>query len=230
MKWLVILALLANLLFFIAQNNRSINPTSADISNRSAAERPTPRLRLLTELPEPIVHQLTIGDEAFSNHSIQSDWCEVIGPFTAGQELEEIQMKLVNSGFNSEPLQRSSPVNGQYWAFISAQDDRKSILATLAMLRTNNIDGHLLQQGDGMHTISLKYFADRADATEFIDRIAQLDVLAEVIDLTDENAKLWLKIPYKSDSFLPDWINDGYPDKKTLKDNCDKVAYSAKFH
>ena len=230
MKWLVLLALLANLLFFIAQNNRTLTPVSADESSGSHAGQIAPRLLLLAELSEPIERQLAINADSSPAHSAQSDWCELIGPFVTEQNLEEAQAKLASAGFESEPLHRSSPPNARFWAYISAQDDRKSMLAKLAMLRKNNIDGHLLQHGERIHTISLKYFANRAEATEFIDRVAQLNVLAEVIDLNRENKKLWLKIPRKTDSFLPSWVNDEYPDKKTLKDNCDKVANSAKFH
>lgn len=230
MKWLVLMALLANLLFFIAHNNRTVTPVPAYGSNGSHAGQNAPSLLLLAELPEPIERQLAINTNSSPAHSAQSDWCELIGPFIAEQHLEEAQAKLASAGFESQQLDRSSPPNARFWAYISAQDDRKNMLAKLAMLRKNNIDGHLLQHGERIHTISLKYFADRAEATEFIDRVAQLDVLVEVIDLNEENEKLWLKIPRKTDSFLPGWVNDEYPDKKTLKDNCDKVANSAKFH
>lgn len=151
-------------------------------------------------------------------------------PVLVEQLLKEAQVKLVSAGFESEPLHRFRPPNTRFWAYIHAQDDRNSMLAKLAMLGKNNIDGHLLQHGERIHTISLKYFADRAEATEFIDRVAQLDVSAEVVDLNEETENLWLKIPRKTDSFLPGWVNDEYPGKKTLKDNCDKVANSAKFH
>ena len=185
---------------------------------------------LLAERPESIERQLNISANSSPAHSAQSDWCELIGPFIAEQHLEETQVKLASAGFESKPLHRSRPPNARFWAYIGAQDDRNSMLAKLAMLRKNNIDGHLLQHGERIYTISLKYFANRAEAAEFIDRVAQLDVSAEVIDLNEETEKLWLKIPRKTDSFLPGWINDEYPGKKTLKDNCDKVANSAKFH
>lgn len=150
---------------------------------------------LLAERPEPIEHQLVISANSSPTHSAQSDWCELIGPYIAEQHLEKAQVKLAIARFEAEPLHRSSPPNARFWAYIRAQDDRNSMLAKLAMLRKNNIDGHLLQHGERIHTISLKYFADRGEATEFIDRVAQLNVSAEVIDLKEENEKLWLKIP-----------------------------------
>jgi hypothetical protein len=92
------------------------------------------------------------------------------------QHLEETQVKLASAGFESEPLHRSRPPNVRFWANIGAMDDRNSKLANLAMLRKNNIDGHLLQHSERIYTTSLKYFANSAEAAEFIDRVAQLGV------------------------------------------------------
>lgn len=226
----MLLALLANLSFFLAQNNRVVKSASTYEPDTSRPLASIPRLLLLAELPQPIEQQLTNLSEPSPADSEASDWCEIIGPFTTGQALDDIKMKLASAGFESEQLQVSSAPNARFWTYISPKGDRSNMLVTLAMLRKNNIDAYLLPYGEHINTISLKYFADRGEAEEFIDRMAQLDVLAEVVDLNEETVNLWLKTPRKSDSFLPNWVNDEYPDKKTLKDHCVKVANSAKFH
>lgn len=81
MKWLVLMALLANLLFFIAHNNRTVTPVSAYGSNGSYAGQNAPSLLLLAERPEPIERQLAVNANYPPAHSAQSDWCELIGPF-----------------------------------------------------------------------------------------------------------------------------------------------------
>ncbi len=227
MKWLAILVLLANLSLYLAYHNRAATLGFGYESNTSGSESLIPQLVLLSELPEP---QITYSTPPSASDSVESDWCEVIGPFLDVQQLEAAQGKLVNAGFKSRPLQMSTHKDAQFWTYISPQGDRDTMLAILAMLRQNNIDGNLQMYGERIHTLSLKYFVGRAEAEEFLEHIAKLGVKAEVVDLKEETRKLWLKVPRISGRSLPAWVNHEYPHKKTLKDNCDKVANSAKFH
>ena len=218
MKWLLLLALLANVLFFVAQTNK---PAVNSLVVRSAEARSTgsiPSLSLLSELPSPAANKAKNGR------------CVIIGPFVEASQLEAVKTKLAAEGFPSFQIGKSLQQNTPFWTHIAPQTAPAKLIEMLDSLRKVNIDSYLLMYGEHMGAISLKYFTDSAGATEFIQQLARLGVVAEVIDLNAKNLNLWLEIPLQSGRFIPDWVNAGYSDKKTLKDNCDKVANSAQFH
>jgi len=218
MKWLLLLALLANALFFSAQSNRQSDNTMAVESAETKPIGSIPSLRLLSELSPAGISQA------------ERDRCEIIGPIIEVSEFEAIKAKLAAEGFPSSQMSRISQQSPPFWTYIAPQTDPAKLIEIQDSLRKAQIDSYLLMYGDYLGAISLKYFTDSAAAAEFVQQLAQLGVLAEVIDLNAKNLNLWLKITLESGRFLPDWVNVGYPEKKTLKDNCDKVANGAQFH
>lgn len=218
MKWLLLLALLANALFFMAQTNRQADRVEALDSAEPRVLDSIPSLRLLTELGSSGISQAEGGT------------CEIIGPFAGASQLEAVKAKLAAEGFPSYQIPTSSPQNTPFWTHIAPQTDPAELIAMLDSLRKAEIESYLIMYGDYLGAISLKYFTDSAGAAEFVQQLAQLGVIAEVIDLSAKSLNLWLKIPLESGLFLPDWLNVDHPDKKTLKDNCDKVANGAQFH
>ena len=218
MKWLLLLALLANALFFIAQSNRQTNSMGALESAEPQVIDSIPGLRLLAELGSSgIIHP-------------EGDRCEIIGPFAKASELEAVKAKLAAEGFPSYQIPTAPLQNTPFWTYIAPQTDPAELIAMLDSLRKADIESYLLMYGDYLGAISLKYFTDSSEAAEFVRQLAQLGVITEVLDLSSKNLNLWLKVPLESGLFVPDWLNVDHPDKKTLKDNCDKVANGAQFH
>ena len=218
MRWLLLLALLANALFFIAQSKKQTDSVEVLELAENQAVGSIPAIRLLAEL----------GSSGISRP--QSARCEIIGPFANASELEAVKTKLAAEGFPSQKIPAAPLQSTPFWAHIAPQTDPAKLIEMLDSLRKAEIESYLLMYGDYLGSISLKYFTDSAGAAEFVRQLAQLGVIAEVIDLSNKNLNLWLKIPLKSGLFVPDWLNVDHPDKKTLKDNCDKVANGAQFH
>ena len=218
MKWLLFLALLINALFFMAQGNRQGADNTTVAEKNTSARLSIPSLRLLSEQASP------------TDAAAKSQRCVLIGPFTEHQALEVTKGKLAAEGFQSSKIPTSQRQNAHFWTYIKAQTAPASLIAMLDNLRKAQIDSYLLMYGEYLGAVSIKYFSNSAAAAEFVKDLAGLGVVAEVIDLKAQKINLWLKLTLESDHILPSWVNVAYPDKKTLKDNCDKVANGAQFH
>jgi hypothetical protein len=106
MRWLLLLALLANALFFIAQSKKQTDSVEVLESAENQVVDSNPALRLLAEL----------GSSGISRP--QAARCEIIGPFANASELEAVKAKLAAEGFPSQKIPAAPLQSTPFWAHI----------------------------------------------------------------------------------------------------------------
>jgi hypothetical protein len=198
MRSLALLLILVNVCFFFWAHYIDVPEAALQVSALQESKQP-PRLLLATErtgAPE-------------SAHATNALSCISVGPFSAGDELEQIQKRLQDAGFTSAARTQSGEVFVGYWVSLPGFAARVDAEHALARLHAAGItDAYILPESNSpegaINVLSLGLFSEQARAESRRDEIAKLGFEPLIQNRTRNGEVHWLDVTLKQPGQLLD--------------------------
>lgn len=253
MRWLFLILLTANLVYFGWALNMQ---TDLDLKN-AAAVTPVPsgarRLTLVRELksPPPIREQsVSPGEEPgeilapmpqelvtrlpdinVSNLAAESvdDTCLTFGPLP-----DEKQTVSLEDWFRSRRAvvhRRTTDTNDKalFWIYLAPKDSAADAVAVMDELKKKGIsDYRLISQGDLKNAVSLGLYSSQAAVNERLAELQQHGYKPVVVPYTGANQVFWLDVKVPAHSIALSEVYQDLPSHfNSVPVKCDQIAMSA---
>jgi len=133
------------------------------------------------------------------NVALQS--CISIGPFAEVNDVNAVQQRLKEAGFNVALRTERGEVFAGYWVSLPAFSSRLEAETALAKLHTNGVgDAYLLTEETPPNVISIGLFSEQANAERRHDEVAKLGFSPTIQSRTKTGDQAWLDIKLKQPS------------------------------
>jgi hypothetical protein len=171
----------------------------------SATDADVPKLRLLSELPEPAVTAplpaLAAADTmaataATAPQRALSYSCLALGPFTTPQDLRNARQTLATQATRMRSRQEQASQTSGWWVYLPSAGSRAQALALARQLAAHNIGDYFVagSSGDQANTISLGLFKDPANARKRRDDVIAAGFPARMSERSESVPEYWLDL------------------------------------
>jgi len=250
MRWLVVLLLLANAVYFGWELDRS---TRTGIANRSAAVAVPDgldRLALVRELPAPLPRRTRDSLPAeFAGPGTSGDHDDLLSRlpdisafeapegvgekscFTFGPLPEERHAIWLSDWFRARRAEVATrttmdPDRQLFWVYLAPEGSRESALAVLHELQNRGVaDMRLISRGNLQNAISLGLFSSQAAVNERLSELERKGYRPVVVPYADEPRIFWLdvRVPATADTLQS--LFNGFPAGfNSVPVNCAEIA------
>ena len=237
MRWLVIILLMCNGIYFLWQYYLVPAATGREAAASQRLELGQ-QLQLISELPAEEVAAtreaaVAVAEEASAPVVEEPAVCLMIGPFK-----EEVTGKQVVSrlaALDIYPKITSISVSGKpnYWVHIPPMTSRKVAIKLLRELQSKNIDSFLITEGELENGISLGIFSRLESAESVVSERAGQGYDAQVLILPSVRKEQWAIFDEEQTEKFSDalWgsIQGDESGLQRRKNYCDKIAPSHDF-
>ena len=221
MRWLLLLLVVLNLLFYVHNQQRTRVRTVEPAVSPSV--RTDSSLRLLSESAPP-------ARRAAPARSVDDGSCLYLGGFDDESMAAAVRQRLLSLDIASEVQGRDSAAGIDYWVYLPPLVSRQASLRQLRELQSRNVDSYIITVGDLANGISLGIFSRKDSAESVVSRLREVDYDAFIRELPRVHRKYWVRIETASrhqvdDSLLADMIRD-FPSLQQQQMPCGVVATS----
>lgn len=239
MRWIVIVLLMCNGIYFLWQNYLVQKERPADPVVTKQLPAATAGLTLLSERPTDAVQKA--GSDRFTDEpavipmsekgasqSVATNICWQIGPFKEEVSGKQVVSRLAALDINLKLESIEIPDNPDYWVHIPPQVSRREAIKLLRELQAKKIDSFLITEGELADGISLGFFTqqDRAEVVHALRRKQGYD--AQIKPIPRAHTELWAVFNEREYGKFSDalWqkITEGNQGLERRKNYCDKIA------
>lgn len=239
MRWIVIILLMCNGIYFLWQfylvpsevgrkvstsqqfdlgeSLQLISEVAVDdsiVKNKKPLENQSPEDSLPPEPPEPAV-------------------CLMIGPFKEEVSGKQVLTRLAALDIHPTMEALSTPGKPGYWVHIPPQSSRKVAIKLLRELQSKNIDSFLITKGELENGISLGIFTKLGSAEQVSSKRGGQGYDVKIFTMANSRTQLWAVFDDQQTAKFSDalWeiIREGNTGLQRRKNFCDKIAPSDNF-
>ncbi len=245
MRWILIVLLMCNGIYFLWQNYlvQDADLAAASDSARYGGSSGGAELILLSEQGVSFATRTDNGEgvgageeritESVPVVTPPRSACWQIGPFNEEISGRQIVSRLAALDISLRLQSVDVPAESDYWVYLPPEVSRKAAIKLLRELQAKKIDSFLITEGERANGISLGFFTqkDRADSVlkkrrdqgyhPSIREIARVDTEFWVIFNEGESGKLT--------DVLWEKINQGNEGLERRKNYCDRIASADNF-
>lgn len=253
MRWLFIVLLMCNGIYFLWQNYFVLGK-GVEVASVPAVQSGGDALILLSELEgrsdgaESVVQPLReLGQVAESGPmsaataveplSVEAgeaaDLCWLIGPFKEEISGRQVVGRLAAMDIILRLQAIEVPGKPDYWVYIEPQDTRKKAISLLRELQAKKIDSYLITQGELSNGISLGFFTQK-DRADLVYETRLKDGYKPIIKVVPRvHKEIWAIFDREEYGKMSDtlWekIKEGNKGLERRKNRCDKIASMGNF-
>ena len=227
MRWLLIVTLLCNGIYFIWEHflrAPAVEPVAAQQVTYSGAQQ----LVLLGERTAESAPASPSSIPSIQAAPPPPPMCWQIGPFKEELTARQVAARLDAVGIVLEVTTLVIPGEPDYWVHIPPQASRKEALSKLRELQSRKIDSFLIADGDLENGISLGFFTERARAETVLLQRRKQGYAAEIREVPRSSSQIWGRIGPDDFDRLADplWekVIAGTQGLERRKNYCDKIA------
>ncbi|MCP9340839.1 SPOR domain-containing protein [Stutzerimonas xanthomarina] len=220
MRWLLILLVVLNLLFYLY----NVNQRPFSVENEVAVPH-APSLesdiQLLSET-KPLALRNPSNDEGSG--------CLFLGGFDQESIVLAIEQRLLSLDIDSSVKSMDEAAGIDYWVYLPPLVSRQASLRQLKELQSRNIDSYIITVGDLSNGISLGIFSRKDSAESVVSRLQAIDYAASIRELPRTHRRYWVQVAgaqqhLLSDSLLSDLRRD-FPELEHQQMPCSSIANS----
>lgn len=243
MRWLLVVLVMCNGIYFLWQNYLVQNEQPVAESQAVATVTASEPLVLLTELSAsnnsdgqvpgsaglPEVKPVEVAADVAANPDI----CWQIGPFKEIVSGKQVVSRLAALDISLSLRSVEIPGEPDYWVHIPPQVSRKAAIKLLKELQAKKIDSFLITEGDLANGISLGFFTQQDRASKVYEKRTAQGYAAEIKLVPRTHTELWAVFDAgeygKFSDVLWEKIKQGNSGLERRKNYCDKIASAHDF-
>lgn len=220
MRWLLMLLVVLNLLFYFYNVNRRSFSVEDEVAAPRAASSESD-IQLLSET-KPLTHR-NPSNEAESG-------CLFLGGFDQESIALAIEQRLLSLDIDSRVKSMDEAAGVDYWVYLPPLVSRQASLRQLKELQSRNIDSYIITVGDLSNGISLGIFSRKDSAESVVNRLQGIAYAASIRELPRTHRRYWVQVAgarqhLLSGSLLSDLKKD-FPELEHQQMPCSSVANS----
>ena len=244
MRWVFILLLLCNGIYFVWQSY--LQPNASPGAKAVPVQQAAQSLVLLSESPEVSGQPAVDGDaqpamladsaEPFPSEQaepVASNICWLIGPFKEAVSSRQLVSRMSAQAIDLEFQQIEIEDAPKFWVHLAPLDSRKAAIKLLRELQNQKIDSFLVTEGELTNGISLGLFSQQKSAERVAlqrEKQGYKPLIKEVPRTRIESWALFDGRKYGSFSeSLWDKVREGNAGLERHKNYCDKIASTSNF-
>jgi hypothetical protein len=236
MRWIVIILLMCNGIYFLWQFYLVPSEAGHQVSASQQLELGE-SLQLISEVP---ADDSRVKDEKpLENQSHEDSLppepavCLMIGPFKEEVTGKQVVTRLAALDIHPTMEALSTPGKPSYWVHIAPQPSRKVAIKLLRELQSKNIDSFLITKGELENGISLGIFTKLGSAEQVSSKRSGQGYDVKIFTMANSRTELWAVFDDQQTSKFSDalWdiISEGNSGLQRRKNYCDKIAPSDDF-
>lgn len=220
MRWLLLLLIVLNLLFYLhhlqAPEHVAKAPVLPDVASASS-------IRLLSEAAQP-------ARRPSSHTPAGESTCLFLGGFDDESLASALRQRLLSLDIASTLRGIDAAAGIDYWVYLPPLVSRQASLRQLRELQSRNVDSYIITVGDLTNGISLGIFSRKDSAESVVSRLREVDYQALIRELPRVHRKYWVRIeresrPSMEDHLLQTMARD-FPSLQHQQMPCASVATS----
>lgn len=248
MRWILIVLLMCNGIFFLWHSYLQQNESWQGESGGKLAAQPGSSLQLLSELQEgELAERLIVARKETSQlvevaspavtankqEQQEPEMCLLIGPFKEVISGKQLAGRLAELDITVELKSIEIPSKPDYWVHLPPQPSRRAAIKLLKELQAKKIDSFLITEGELENGISLGFFTEQARAEKVLGQRLTAGYQAEIKTVPRKYTEIWARLTAEDGSKLSDtqWNKISELDKslERRKIYCDKIASADNF-
>lgn len=247
MRWIFIVLLMCNGIYFLWQNYLVREPLPAESVALSPVDASVPSLTLLKELPgetarAPASASPPPAAKAQAPAAVEdlnppakpeADICWQIGPFRDELSGKLVVSRLAALDINLQLQALEVAEKPDYWVHIPPQVSRKEAIKLLKELQIKKIDSFLITEGELENGISLGFFTQLDRAENVLGQRLKQGYKAEIKEIPRTHTEHWAVFNEgqygKFSDALWNKITEGNQGLERRKNYCDKIASTGNF-
>ncbi|MEH6559727.1 MAG: SPOR domain-containing protein [Oceanicoccus sp.] len=249
MRWILIVLLMCNGIYFLWQNYLlpDADLAAAPDSARYGGSNGGAKLTLLSEYGAPPVgsplHESGAGLQANEIPALSptavpavlepSAVCWQIGPFKEEISARQIMSRLSAMDISLQLQSVDIPAESDYWVYLPPEVSRKAAIKLLRELQSKKIDSFLITEGERTNGISLGFFTQKDRADSVMKMRSDQGYSPAIREIVRVDTEFWLIFDEAGSGKLSDvlWekIIQGSEGLERRKNYCDKIASADNF-
>ncbi|MCQ4277445.1 SPOR domain-containing protein [Stutzerimonas degradans] len=226
MRWLFLLLLTLNILYYAFQLQQSPLQAKQVAPSLSYGSEASSSIALLSE------------SDRFPNKQSQAlpekdAICLFLGGFNDEDTVRALEQRLLSLDIRSSLQVVESTVGVDYWVYLPPLASRQASLRQLRELQSRNIDAYIISVGDLTNGISLGIFSRQDSAEGVVTRLGGAGYAALVRELPRAHRTQWLRVEPESRALLSEallqTLVEQMPAMKHEQMSCADVASSPLF-
>ncbi|MEE8058632.1 MAG: SPOR domain-containing protein [Pseudomonadales bacterium] len=242
MRWILIVLLMCNGIYFLWQSYLVQNEWPVVVDTASPK---TEGARALVLLSEASSQQQRVASNTGLAGIIKSgvDWpetaeesagvCWQIGPFREEISAKQVVNRLAALDISLRLLVIEVPGKPDYWVHIPPQVSRKGAIKLLRELQSKKIDSFLITEGELANGLSLGFFTQEDRAQQVYERRVKQGYDAKIKVVPRRHTELWAVFDTgeygKFSDALWNKVKEGNHGLERHKNYCDKIASADNF-
>lgn len=245
MRWIFIVLLMCNGIYFLWQNYLVREPLPAEDVVQVPVDAGVPSLTLLKEVPGEVSREPADTSPppapkvpaavADLNQAAQheADICWQIGPFRDELSGKLVVSRLAALDINLQLQSLEVAEKPDYWVHIPPQVSRKEAIKLLKELQIKKVDSFLITEGELENGISLGFFTQLDRAEKVLEQRIKQGYGAKIKEIPRTHTELWAVFNEGQYGQFSDtlWnkITEGNQGLERRKNYCDKIASAGNF-
>ncbi len=219
MRWLLILLVVLNLLFYLFYLNQA-RPVAGNPSQIAAPSQELD-IRLLSEA-ESFPQRKPVNGS--------SNLCLLIGGFDGESLAQAVEQRLLSLDIDSQVEAVDEAAGVDHWVYLPPLVSRQASLRQLRELQSRNIDSYIITVGDLSNGISLGIFSRKDSAESVVSRLRRVDYSALIRELPRSHRRYWVRVAGEhkhllSDELLAELV-ESFPVLESQQLPCSSIATS----
>ncbi|GGY35931.1 hypothetical protein GCM10011297_06200 [Bacterioplanes sanyensis] len=201
MRWIFFLLVLGNLML-LAYFWQQQPAASAPAVHELKVQRADQRLRLVSEARAV----LSPRTQAALPVKPKPRLCQVAGPFSEQQLLQDAQARATALGIRSrvKRIEAQTDTQREYWVHVPPRSSRAEARKILRQLQAQRIDSYIIGQGDLADGVSLGLFRNQSSAENLQARVKEMGIAVAIRVVSDSEQELWLEL--EGNDLAPDLL------------------------
>lgn len=190
MRWILVLLLVLNALYFVVQQQRTPARVVGEAQVSAGVERHG--VRLLADAPSQVVQSAPSADVAPVGRS--GDVCMFLGSFAQREQAVALEQRLLSLDVASSIRTFEASGAVDFWVYLSPLASRQASLRQLRELQARRIDSYIITQGELANGISLGIFPRQDSAESVMQRLRTAGYEPRLRELPRSVSSYWVQI------------------------------------
>lgn len=219
MRWLLMLLVILNLLFYLLHLNQT-RPVASGAAQLGVPSREAD-IKLLSETGSLLRRR--------STHDAGSV-CLLLGGFNEESLAQAVEQRLLSLDIDSQVKAVDEAAGVDYWVYLPPLVSRQASLRQLRELQSRNIDSYIITVGDLSNGISLGIFSRKGSAESVVNRMQRVDYTALIRELPRSHRRYWVRVvddrkDLLSDELIAELVRS-FPALESQQIPCSSIATS----